>query len=82
MRDRREISLVEGARSSVFVRLDGRLCTPPLESGALPGVMRARLLADRATEAIERTISRAQLQRAQQIYLCNAARGLFQVRLV
>jgi para-aminobenzoate synthetase / 4-amino-4-deoxychorismate lyase len=73
--------LVEGARSSVFVRLDGRLCTPPLESGALPGVMRARLLADRTIEAIERTISRLELQRAQQIYLCNAARGLFQVRL-
>ncbi len=73
--------LVEGARSSVFVRLAGRLCTPPLESGALPGVMRGRLLADRTTEAIERTIPRLDLQRAQQIYLCNAARGLFQVQL-
>jgi para-aminobenzoate synthetase / 4-amino-4-deoxychorismate lyase len=74
--------LVEGARSSVFVRLDGRFCTPPLESGALPGVMRARLLADPAFEATERTILRGDLQHSQQIYLCNAARGLFQVRLV
>ena len=73
--------LVEGARSSVFVRLEGRLCTPPLTSGALPGVMRSRLLADRTAEAVERTIRRHDLQRAQQIYLCNAARGLFQVRL-
>jgi para-aminobenzoate synthetase / 4-amino-4-deoxychorismate lyase len=73
--------LVEGARSTVFVRLDGRLCTPPLESGALPGVMRERLLADRTFDAVERTISRRDLQRAQAIFLCNAVRGLFQVRL-
>jgi para-aminobenzoate synthetase/4-amino-4-deoxychorismate lyase len=74
--------LVEGARSSVFVRLDGRLSTPPLESGALPGVMRARVLADPAAGAIERTILRRELQRAQDLYLCNAVRGLFQVRLI
>ncbi len=73
--------LVEGARSSVFVRLDARLCTPPLESGALPGVMRARVLADPSVGAVERTILRQELRRAQAIYLCNAARGLFQVRM-
>jgi para-aminobenzoate synthetase/4-amino-4-deoxychorismate lyase len=74
--------LVEGARSSVFVRLDGQLSTPPLESGALPGVMRSQLLADPAVSAVERTILRHELQRAQQLYLCNAVRGLFQVRLI
>ena len=73
--------LVEGARSSVFVRLDGRLVTPPLDSGALPGLMRARLLADLSLEAIERPIPRGELQRAQALYACNAVRGLFQVRL-
>ncbi|HEY4039921.1 MAG TPA: aminodeoxychorismate synthase component I [Burkholderiaceae bacterium] len=74
--------LVEGARSSAFVRLDGRLCTPPLESGALPGVMRAKLLADPAAEAVERTIRRQDLARSRELYLCNAVRGLFQVRWV
>jgi len=39
--------LVEGGRSSVFVRLDGRWWTPPLADGALPGVMRGLLLEDR-----------------------------------
>jgi para-aminobenzoate synthetase/4-amino-4-deoxychorismate lyase len=73
--------LVEGARSSVFVRIDGMLATPPLQAGALPGVMRARVLADAALGAVERTLSRRDLQRAQQVYLCNAVRGLFQVRL-
>jgi len=73
--------LVEGARSSVVVQLGGRLVTPPLESGALPGVMRARLLADPASGVAEGTIARGELQRAQAVYLCNAVRGLFQVRL-
>jgi para-aminobenzoate synthetase/4-amino-4-deoxychorismate lyase len=74
--------LVEGARSSVFVRLDGRLVTPPLASGALPGVMRARLLADPSVDAVERTIRRGKLEQAQALYVCNAVRGLFQVRLI
>jgi para-aminobenzoate synthetase/4-amino-4-deoxychorismate lyase len=73
--------LVEGARSSVFVRIDGALATPPLESGALPGVMRERVLADPALGAVERRIGRQDLLRAQQVWLCNAVRGLFQVRL-
>ena len=74
--------LVEGARSSVFVRFDGRLTTPPLESGALPGVMRARVLADPTLGAVERTILPRELSLAQALYVCNAVRGLFQVRLV
>jgi para-aminobenzoate synthetase/4-amino-4-deoxychorismate lyase len=74
--------VVEGARSSVFARLDGRLVTPPLDSGALPGLMRARLLADRSLGAIEQTILAGELRRAEALYACNAVRGLFQVRLI
>ena len=55
---------------------------PPLDSGALPGLMRARLLADASTGAVERKVLRHQLQQAQAVYLCNAVRGLFQVRLI
>ena len=44
--------VAEGARSNVFVERDGVLLTPPLASGALPGVLRAELLASgRAREA-------------------------------
>jgi len=74
--------LVEGARSSVFVRIKGQLVTPPLDSGALPGLMRARLLADASTGAVERKVLRHELLHAQAVYLCNAVRGLFQVRLI
>lgn len=47
--------VAEGARSNVFVERDGVLLTPPLASGALPGVLRAELLASgRAREAVLR----------------------------
>jgi para-aminobenzoate synthetase/4-amino-4-deoxychorismate lyase len=67
--------LTEGGRSSVFVKLDGRWCTPPLACGALPGIMRAVLLADPAWDAQERVITRAMLDSASDIMVCNALRG-------
>jgi para-aminobenzoate synthetase/4-amino-4-deoxychorismate lyase len=36
--------LADGARTSIFVRKDGRLLTPPLTDGALPGVLRQTLI--------------------------------------
>ena len=51
MNERGEVA--EGARSNIFVERDGVLLTPPLASGALPGVLRASLLADgKAQEAV------------------------------
>jgi para-aminobenzoate synthetase/4-amino-4-deoxychorismate lyase len=67
--------LTEGGRSNVFVKLDGRWCTPPLACGALPGIMRALLLADPAWDAVVRVITRAMLDDAQDIMVCNALRG-------
>jgi para-aminobenzoate synthetase/4-amino-4-deoxychorismate lyase len=67
--------LTEGGRSNVFVRIGGRWYTPPLSAGVLPGVMRAVLLEDAAWDAIEVPITRAMLERAQEIVVCNALRG-------
>jgi para-aminobenzoate synthetase/4-amino-4-deoxychorismate lyase len=67
--------LVEGGRSSVFVKLDGRWFTPPLADGALPGVMRAVLLDDPALGAVERRLTRDDLDRAEALIVCNALRG-------
>jgi len=74
--------LVEGGRSNVFVRLDGRWWTPPLSDGALPGVMRGVLLADPAWQAHERSLTRADLARAEGIVVCNALRGALPAELV
>jgi para-aminobenzoate synthetase / 4-amino-4-deoxychorismate lyase len=73
--------LVEGGRSSVFVRLGGHWHTPPLSDGALPGVMRGLLLASPAWAASERCLSRADLQHAQALAVCNALRGVLPARL-
>ena len=67
--------LTEGARSSVFVKLDGRWHTPPLSCGVLPGVMRAVLLADPAWNAHEKILTIDDLRHADAIVICNALRG-------
>ncbi|MES2258841.1 MAG: aminodeoxychorismate synthase component I [Pseudomonadota bacterium] len=73
--------LTEGGRSNVFILLDGRWLTPPLECGLLPGVMRAALLDDPAWNASEGVITRAMLMRAQEIVVCNALRGAVRATL-
>jgi para-aminobenzoate synthetase/4-amino-4-deoxychorismate lyase len=74
--------LTEGGRSNVFVKLGGRWYTPPLSAGLLPGVMRQVLLDDQAMQASERTLTRADLLRAQALIVCNALRGALPARLV
>lgn len=72
--------VAEGARSTVFLALPegGPLLTPPVSSGALPGVLRARLLAE--GKAVEAVLRPDQLHQGQ-LYLGNALRGLVAVRL-
>jgi para-aminobenzoate synthetase/4-amino-4-deoxychorismate lyase len=74
--------VTEGARSNVFAQIDGQWCTPPLSAGVLPGVMRAHLLADPQWAASERTLTLADLQRADRLVLCNALRGVLTAVLV
>jgi para-aminobenzoate synthetase/4-amino-4-deoxychorismate lyase len=75
-------ALVEGGRSSVFLKIDGRWLTPPVDDGALPGVMRAVMLADPAWAATERRLTRADLDRAEALVVCNALRGVMPARLI
>jgi para-aminobenzoate synthetase/4-amino-4-deoxychorismate lyase len=69
--------VAEGARSNVFVERDGVLLTPPVASGALPGVLRAELLA--TGKARESVLLPADLEGA--FWLGNALRGLVPVML-
>ncbi|MGE5386932.1 MAG: aminodeoxychorismate synthase component I [Betaproteobacteria bacterium] len=69
--------VAEGARSNVFVERDGILLTPPVDSGALPGVLRAELLA--SGKAREAVLHAADL--VGEIWLGNALRGLVPVTL-
>jgi len=67
--------LTEGGRSNVFVRIDGNWITPPLSCGLLPGVTRAVILAAPAWKAREGIVTRAMLEQAEGIVVCNALRG-------
>ncbi|WP_341679049.1 aminodeoxychorismate synthase component I [Niveibacterium sp. SC-1] len=71
--------LCEGARSNVFVERGGRLLTPPVRCGLLPGVLREQLLADGRAE--EAALSRQDLDGADVLYMANALRGLVRVHL-
>jgi para-aminobenzoate synthetase/4-amino-4-deoxychorismate lyase len=71
--------LTEGGRSTVFVKLDGRWWTPPIEAGVLPGVMRGVLIDELG--AAERTITREELERAEALMVSNALRGGVGARL-
>jgi len=73
--------VVEGTRTSVWVQSEGRLWTPPLASGGLPGVERAHLLATRSG-AGERVLAPRDLDLADSVFLSNALRGLMRVELV
>ncbi len=74
--------LVEGGRSSVFLKLAGGWYTSPVADGALPGVMRGLVLADPAWNATERRLSAADLARADAIMVCNALRGTLSARVI
>ncbi|EKU84089.1 para-aminobenzoate synthetase/4-amino-4-deoxychorismate lyase [Massilia sp. UYP32] len=67
--------LTEGGRCSVFLRFGEEWLTPPLSCGVLPGVMRGVLLAAPAWRAREAVITRAMLEQADDIVVCNALRG-------
>jgi len=70
--------LCEGAISNLFLELDGKLCTPPIECGLLGGVYRRKVLAESVATlpAREKILRMDDLLRAKNIYLTNAVRGM------
>jgi len=64
--------LTEGAIWNIFVERDGKLLTPPLARGVLPGVLRAELLA--SGQAVEADLRAGDL--ADGFLLGNSVRGL------
>jgi para-aminobenzoate synthetase/4-amino-4-deoxychorismate lyase len=79
MNDRGEIT--EGAISNIFIRKAGRLLTPPLHCGVLPGVFRRHLL-ETNSDAEEQTLKVEDLESADAVFLCNSVRGLRQVKSI
>ncbi len=67
--------LAEASRHNVFVRVGNEVVTPPLASGILGGVYRQQIL-NRCHGIVVRPVSKATLDQATAIYLCNAVWGL------
>lgn len=71
--------LTEGSYTTLFVRKDGRLLTPALSHGLLPGTFREGLL-ERGL-AFEADLTREDLETAEAIYVGNSVRGLVSGRI-
>ena len=68
--------LTEGTRTNLFIELDGRLFTPALTCGLLPGTLREELIDLPRAAASEAILTLADLTRADRIYLGKSVRGL------
>lgn len=73
--------VTEGARSNIIIKRGEQYFTPPLACGVLPGVYRAHLLATQALPLTEKIILREELETAEEVWLCNALRGMLRVEL-
>jgi para-aminobenzoate synthetase/4-amino-4-deoxychorismate lyase len=68
--------LTEGSRTSIFVERNGKLLTPPLSRGLMPGILRAKLIEEGKAEEAE--LVPADL--AEGFYIGNVVRGLIPAR--
>jgi para-aminobenzoate synthetase/4-amino-4-deoxychorismate lyase len=74
--------VTEGSWTNLFVEIAGRLCTPPVASGLLPGTFRQLLLDDPIAGVVETVLRPEEVQQADHLYLGNSVRGLMPARLV
>jgi len=70
---------------NLFALIDGRLVTPPVSEGVLPGIVRGRLLALATAcglAAIEEPLTAERFARAEAVYLTNSLRLLAPVEAI
>ena len=73
--------VTEGSITTIFIKQQGALLTPPMECGLLPGVFRRHLLEHPALPVREAILTRRDIERAEALFVGNSVRGLVQVRL-
>lgn len=72
--------VAEGSRTNIVAQFGSRRITPPVDSGALPGVYR-RFLLDTRDDLAEGVLFPEDLRRADALYACNAVAGCVSARL-
>jgi branched-chain amino acid aminotransferase len=74
--------VVEGATCNVFAVVGGCVVTPPVEAGALPGIVRGRVLALCARDALPtavRPLTLDELRAAPEVFVTSSLRGVVAV---
>ena len=71
--------VTESTIANVAVEIDGKLCTPPVSCGLLPGTLRAHLL--EAGGLVERPITIEELLHSPRVFLLNSVRGMYAVKV-
>ena len=62
------------------VEIEGKLCTPPVQCGLLPGTLRADLLEQGML--FERAITMEEVLQSPRMFLLNSVRGMYRVQAV
>ena len=71
--------LLETSIGNLVLKINGKLYTPPISLGILPGIYRQHLLERGQVE--EKVLTLADLNQAKTIYGCNAVRGLYELEV-
>jgi len=74
--------VTEGARSNIIIKRNGQYFTPPIDCGVLPGTYRAHLLSSKTLPLSERILSPHDVETAEEVWVCNAVRGLVRALLL
>ena len=72
--------LLETSIGNLVLKINGKLYTPPISQGILPGIYRQHLLETGQVE--EKVLTVADLNQAETIYGCNAVRGLYELEVI
>jgi para-aminobenzoate synthetase / 4-amino-4-deoxychorismate lyase len=73
--------VTEGSYSNIFLQQEGKLLTPPVSCGLLPGILRGYLLANYPQIVEEKVLTREDLIQGEAVFAGNSVRGLVKVKL-
>jgi len=71
--------LLETSIGNLVLKINGKLYTPPIRLGILPGIYRQHLLETGQVE--EKVLTVPDLDQAEAVYGCNAVRGLYELEV-
>ena len=71
--------LLETSIGNLILKINGKLYTPPISQGILPGIYRQHLLETGQVE--EKVLTVPDLDQAEAVYGCNSVRGLYELEV-